>query len=337
MKNIFRLSVLIILALFSVTCKKDKTLPPSAVTKSVTGITNTSAVLNGTVNANYGSATVSFDYGLTDSYTEQIQLDRIVDGYLSESVTMNLTGLTSGVTYHYRVRAVNEKGTTYGDDMTFTTSIIDFDGNLYNAVIIGDQTWMTENLKVTKFKQGTSVPLVTDNTAWTNLSTPGYCWYNNDEANKENYGALYNWYAIITGNLCPDGWHVPSFDEWSALDYYLVTNGYNYDGTTSGNKLAKALASASGWESNLNPGAVGNTDYPSKRNASGFTALPGGCRTGDDGSFFNIGYTGEFWSITEFPADPTFVYFLLINYQNPDDSYQAFSKEFGFSVRCLRD
>ncbi|MFY0690217.1 MAG: BspA family leucine-rich repeat surface protein, partial [Cyclobacteriaceae bacterium] len=115
----------------------------------------------------------------------------------------------------------------------------DVDENDYSGVVIGTQVWMGENLATSKYNDGTTIPKVTDNTAWSNLTTPGYAWYDNDSAtNAPTYGALYNWYAVETGELCPTGWHVPSDTEWTTLEDYLIANGYNYDGTTSGNKLA---------------------------------------------------------------------------------------------------
>ena len=99
--------------------------------------------------------------------------------------------------------------------------VLDIDGNIYHTVIIGNQIWLAENLKTTKYNDGTPVSLVTDNTGWINLSTPGYCWYDNDITNRETYGALYNWYAVQTGKLCPKGWHVPSDAEWTVLTDFL--------------------------------------------------------------------------------------------------------------------
>ncbi|MGB4293792.1 MAG: FISUMP domain-containing protein, partial [Bacteroidales bacterium] len=125
----------------------------------------------------------------------------------------------------------------------------DVDGNRYKVIMIGNQLWMAENLRTTKYNDGTPIPLVTDNTAWSNLTSPGYCWYDNNSTNKDTYGALYNWYTVNTGKLCPSGWHVPSDDEWTIMQNYLIANGFNYDGTTYYNKYAKALASTTGWTS----------------------------------------------------------------------------------------
>jgi uncharacterized protein (TIGR02145 family) len=211
----------------------------------------------------------------------------------------------------------------------------DGDNNYYPVLQIDTKFWMAENLKTTKYSNETSIPLVTDNTAWFNLITPGYCWYSNNEASfKNTYGALYNWYTINTGNLCPANWHVPTDAEWTTLQDYLIANGFNYDGTTTGNKIAKSLASTTLWTSSSNTGAVGNTDYPAKRNANGFTALPGGFRDGS-GAFLNVGYRGYWWSATVF--DPPNAWSRGLHYSSSDVNNWGFIKEGGFSVRCIKD
>jgi uncharacterized protein (TIGR02145 family) len=134
----------------------------------------------------------------------------------------------------------------------------DVDGNVYNTVTIGAQVWMAENLRTTKYNDGTSIPLVTDSTKWSDLSTPAHCWYNNDKASyKATYGALYNWYTVATDNLCPTGWHVPTTAEWQILKDYLGSS-------VDGGKLKES--GTTHWKS-PNKGAT---------NESGFTALPGG-------------------------------------------------------------
>lgn len=217
---------------------------------------------------------------------------------------------------------------------TIQVGVNDVDGNRYKVIMIGNQLWMAENLRTTKYKDGTPIPLVTDNTAWSNLTTPGYCWYDNNSANKDTYGALYNWYTVNTGKLCPSGWHVPSDDEWTIMQYYLIANGFNYDGTTYGIKYAKALASTTGWTSSAVTGAVGNTDYPSKRNATGFTALPSGYRQ-KDGTFKFIGSTSYWWSSTE--SDEINGYDREITYYLSGMSRNTPTKQSGCSVRCIKD
>ena len=99
----------------------------------------------------------------------------------------------------------------------------------YHSVTLGTQTWTMENLKTTTYNDGSALPLVTDGTAWATLTTPAYCWYNNDTVTYKNiYGALYNWYAVNTGALAPPGWHVPTDADWNTLQNYLIANGYNW-------------------------------------------------------------------------------------------------------------
>lgn len=216
-------------------------------------------------------------------------------------------------------------------------TVTDIDGTVYTTVTIGTQVWMAENLKTTKYNDGTKIPNVTDDDEWENLSSAAYCWYDNDINNGNTYGALYNWYAINTGKLCPAGWHVSTDEEWTELENYLTDNGYNYDGSTGGGRLniGKALVNDSGWVRIIAEGAVGNTDYPEYRNKSGFAALPGGGR-GSDGIFDTIDYFGNWWSATEFNTNDAWYRYMYYSNSHVNRSYY-YSKNHGFSVRCVRD
>jgi len=212
-------------------------------------------------------------------------------------------------------------------------SVTDKDGNTYKTVKIGDQWWMAENLKVTRYPNGDAIPHVTDNTAWANLgdnnTDDAYCFYNNDES--LGYGALYTYAAAK--DACPTGWHLPSDAEWTELENYLIVNGYNYDGTTSGNKIGKSLASTSGWNSSDDVGAVGNNQ--SSNNTTSFTALPGGGRHDGYGTFCSVGYLGYWWSSTEYSSSHAYYRYLYDYYAYVSRS--NYGKSNGFSVRCLRD
>ena len=227
-------------------------------------------------------------------------------------------------------------------------SMNDIEGNTYKTVVIGTQTWMAENLKVTKYNDGASIPNVTEagvpegSYGWRNLTTPAYCWHDND-INKSTYGALYNWYAVETEKLCPTGWHVPSDEEWTVLTNYLAENGYNYDGTIADaadseadkrGKIAKAMASSSGWVSVSSTGSVGDSDFSEYRNKSGFTALPGGSRF-SSGNFNSDGNYGYWWSATEGIADNAWT--RGVDYRGSNVYRNSNNKEVGFSVRCVRD
>ena len=194
-------------------------------------------------------------------------------------------------------------------------TVKDIDGNVYKTVTIGKQVWMAENLKTTKYNDGTSIPLVTDSTAWKALKTPAYSWYNNDIANKEIYGALYNWYAVKTNKLCPSGWHVPNDAEWTTLTTYLG------DVNVSGGKLKET--GTTHWKS-PNTGA---------NNSSGFTALSGGYRF-FNGTFFYSGYLGYWWCSEEYNANNA--WFRNLSSSSNSVGRYDYNKNGGFSVRCLR-
>jgi len=216
-------------------------------------------------------------------------------------------------------------------DEDSSKTVTDIEGNVYHTVTIDTQTWMVENLKTTKYNDGTSIPLISDSTAWSILATPGYCWYNNDLANKNINGALYNWYTVNTNKLAPTGWHVPTDAEWTTLTTYLTNKGYGYGG--SGNDIAKSMASTTGWDLYSTPGTIGND--PASNNRSGFTVIPGGYLI-DKGTFEYIGYYGSWWSSTEYNTN-----FAWDRYVGSNDSIvnrgNDYSKKSGFSVRCLRD
>ena len=218
-----------------------------------------------------------------------------------------------------------------------TGTVTDIDGNVYQTVKIGNQVWTVENLRTTKYNDGTPIPLVTDSAAWKALNNPGYCYYNNTtDANFiKKFGALYNWYAVNTKKLAPKGWHIPLDAEWTILQNYLIANGYNWDGTKTENKIAKSMAAKTDWViwvTATNTGAICND--LTKNNKSGFMALPGGYRDSND-DFISIGYFCDWWSATEYGASSAynrnlFYGIVLLN-------RYSFSKSCGLSVRLLRD
>jgi len=216
-----------------------------------------------------------------------------------------------------------------------TGTVTDIDGNVYQTVKIGNQVWTVENLRTTKYNDGTPIPLVTDSVAWKALNTSGYCYYNNttNADNIKKYGALYNWYVVNTKKLAPKGWHVPTDAEWTTLENYLIANGYNWDGTTTGNKIAKSMAAKTDWETSATlPGAIGNDLM--KNNRSGFSALPG-CYRGIDGNFYLCGILGFWWSATE--RDASTAYYRDLSYFVDTFIGYNYNKSCGLSVRLLRD
>ena len=208
------------------------------------------------------------------------------------------------------------------------------DGKVYKTVTLGEQTWMAENLTYLPEVNTLAIGSNTD----PHYYVYGYDGTDVDEAKATDhyttYGVLYNWPAALTA--CPAGWHLPSDAEWTQLENYLADNGHNYDGTTGGGreKIAKSLASASGWNSHSGTGTVGNTDYPAYRNKSGFTALPGGYRY-NYGAFYYVGLIGYWWSSTENDTSSAWSLYLLFNVSYVSRNYDF--KDYGFSVRCVRD
>ncbi|MBN1132381.1 MAG: fibrobacter succinogenes major paralogous domain-containing protein [Bacteroidales bacterium] len=200
--------------------------------------------------------------------------------------------------------------------------MVDTDGNIYRTVRIGGQTWMAENLKVTRYNDGTPIPHVTDPGAWYQLSTPAYCWYQNDSAGyAETYGALYNYYAINSGRLAPAGWRVPTDEDFRKLILTLDpdANFVRHEASlTAGGKLKETGTQR--W-AGPNTGAT---------NESGFSALPGGCRS-YAGNFSTLGTFGYFGSSVDESS-------LALRFASGSAFMRShISKYVGVSVRCVRD
>ncbi len=213
-------------------------------------------------------------------------------------------------------------------------TVTDADGNVYQTVKIGNQTWSTENLRTKKYTDNTPISPCTDAASWGGTATEKFCFYNNT-ANTDSirkFGALYNWYVVNTKKLAPAGWHVATHAEWDTLLNYLIANGYNFNGMTTGNAVAKSLAAQADWAADLSAGAVGN-DVRSN-NKSGFFAYPGGCRM-VNGGFTDLGQTGYWWSSMESSASNACA--RVLGYNHSSFGYSCDSKSFGFSVRLLKD
>lgn len=293
------------------------------------------ATISGSVNPNYFSTAIVFEWGTTVSYGHSfVYMQNPLTGSSPLEVSLNLTGLEQATTYHFRIKAENEIGVKTSDDYSFTTlgPVTDADGNIYPIITLGTQVWMSANLATTKYNNGNDIPLVADPVSWGGLTTPGYCWYNNDMAlNKSIYGAMYNYYSVNTDRLCPAGWHVPTIDEWAVLKDYLTTNGYGYGG--SGDDIAKSLSSALYWQSSTTPGAVGNDQ--TSNNSSGFTAVPAGGRDGLNGTYSSLGGSTVFWTST--PVISSMSECEAISSIRSTVTEGSALNGFGCSVRCVYD
>jgi uncharacterized protein (TIGR02145 family) len=195
------------------------------------------------------------------------------------------------------------------------STVTDIDGNVYPVVTIGTQTWMAENLKTTKYRNGTPIPNVSDSVQWAALTTDAYCNFNNDPNTVAVYGRYYNWYAVTdSNNIAPLGWHVPTDAEWTTLVTYLGSGG--------GGKLKSTGTTY--WDSP-------NT---SATNSTGFSGLPAGDRS-YNGLFHYLGMYGCWWCTTEYSATDGLEY--VVEYNSSGITRLAYSKGLGLSVRCVKD
>ncbi len=309
---------------------------PVLTTSIVTSITDTSATCGGNITFDGGS-TITMRGICWDTSQHPIATGSHTSDSLGTGVfTSSITGLKPATTYYLRSFAINSIGTGYGNEITFTTqnknirgimfnpnltygSVTDTDGNTYKTIQIGTQTWMAENLKTTRYKNGdligTTSPATLDISSET---TAKYQWaYNGDESKVAIYGRLYTWYAVTDSRyVCPTGWHVPSDEEWTALTDFLS------GADVAGGKL-KETGFMHWWSPNT--GAT---------NATGFTALPGGYRY-SYGEFDLIGYYGFRWSSSESSTGYAWCRKMYYNYGYDYRSYGV--AQDNFSVRCLRD
>jgi uncharacterized protein (TIGR02145 family) len=311
---------------------------PVLTTISAYSIINTTATTGGIITNDGGATITARGVCWSTSVNPTITDSKTTDSIGTGTFTSSITGLTAATIYYVRAYATNSVGTAYGDQISFTTSsegmfITDIDNNVYKIVTIGMQVWMAENLKTTKYRNGdligTTSPATLDISG---ESTPKYQWaYNGNESNVATYGRLYTWYAATDSrNVCPTGWHIPTDAEWTTLTDYLTNNSYGYGG--SGNQIAKSIASTSGWSSSSTAGSIGNIQE--NNNSSGFTALPGGYRY-FSGSFSSIGSYSYWWSSSEF--DATYAWFRYIYFNSGNVIRYYYNKQFGYSVRCIKD
>lgn len=228
--------------------------------------------------------------------------------------------LTGGVIVKYAVSTIDK--IIFNDNRGGNT-ITDIDGNVYTILEIGSQSWLGQNLKTTRYNDGTPIPQQTVASLWVSLSTPAYCWYDNHSSNKEPYGAFYNWHVTNAAgnggkNPCPVGWHVPDDTEWTTLIDYLGGK------TVTGGKLKEE--GTLHWKP-PNSGAT---------NVTGFTALPGGFR-GTAGSFVEMGKQGSWWSSDGHPTFTSSAYYRSMSAASAGVYRHYLGKAFGMSIRCIKD
>lgn len=303
---------------------------PTLSSNAATSVTMTSAVSGGNITSDNGGSVTERGVCWNTTGSPTTSNSRTTDGNGTGSFTSSIQGLTAGTVYFARAYATNTAGTAYGNEISFITvhekgTVTDIEGNVYITVKIGTQWWMAENLKTTKYTDGTDIPNITDDAQWVALTTAAYSWYNNSETTyKPLYGGLYNWYALSAGNLCPTGWHVPTDTEFNTLELFLGVpsaeiDNWGWRGTDQGAQMK----STGGW---INSG--------DGTNSSEFTGLAGGYRYGASGTFNAIGVLTYWWTST---MDGTSAaWYRRLDGANSDIYKGSTSLKGGKYVRCIK-
>lgn len=325
MKSVLQYLAVLVLLVLASGCKKEtdedttEARIPIVTTAEIGVISATTAQCGGAVSSDGRASVTARGVCWSTSPSPTTANSKTQNGTGTGSFNSNLSGLSPNTTYFVRAYATNSKGTAYGNEVSFIPvhpgcgTVTDIDGNVYQTVTIGTQCWMKENLKTTRYRDGTAIPNVTDSLAWAINTTGAYCHYNNNSANNSTYGKLYNWYAVSNSkNVCPSGWHVPSDAEWSTLVNFLGGE------SVAGGKMKATTV----WDS-PNTGAT---------NSSGFKGIPGGYRA----EFFsNIGGEALFWTSDNFSSSVTIN--VLLNTFSSEALRNGSLKYVGGSVRCVKD
>ncbi len=319
---------------------------PTITTSSPSSVGVDTVVISGDISNDGGSSIVLRGICFSTSPNPNMGNQRTEDGSGIGSFNSVLRGLASSTAYFARSYAKNSNGVVvYGNEISFTTSaplpgvrcpgtptVTDIDGNVYNTVQIGTQCWTQSNLKVSKYRNGDSIPTGLSNSSWQNATSGAYAIYNNDLVNDGLYGKLYNHYTVTDSRgLCPTGWHVPSDGEWNVLVKYLDANA----DTVCGNCVQSSIAGGALKSTAMHPTPGGwNPPNTGATNSSGFTALPGGLRD-TYGDFNFMAYDGSWWSSSVLSGSAA-RYRFLNNYTSTIGRY-TYDRTSGFSVRCCRD
>ncbi len=348
---------------FSVRCVKNgdgtsAAVLPTVSTSAVENVTTTTATCGGNVTSDGGANVTARGVCWSTNQNPTISDNHTTDGSGVGSFTSNISGLTAGNTYYVRAYATNSVGTAYGNEVSVTvpgttpgpgnngqpcpgtSTVSDYDGNVYNTVQIGQQCWMKENLRATHYADGTAIPA---GGSATSSADPYYYDYSSSGFALAQRGYLYNWPAVMRGaasstanpsgvqGICPGGWHVPSDAEWTQLtDYVGGQIEYICGGNTA--NIAKALASELGWSSYSGACTPGDQSV-TENNATGFSAVPAGYCYGS--SFGTAGHLTYVWSSTQLNSYDACSRGL--DYGSAGVGRYTISKRNGRSVRCLRD
>jgi len=331
-------SVMVSFLLLFTACDRTYIWPTIVETAEPSGISQEMVTLNGQAIIDRYTDAV-FEFGETSEYGNRLPgiIGPTGKGKFTQ-ISCHIEDLLPGNTYHYRLSIEHRYGVNYGEDVSFSTTdnsivfnpdlhygtVSDIDGNTYKTIGIGDQTWMAENLMTTNYNDGSRIAIVPPDYTWMFWPSGGYAWLNNEEKFGEAFGALYNWNAVGSEKLCPEGWHVPLLEEWMVLIDYL--GGLHVE-------AGKALEAG---------GTHWIYDSGNNTNETGFTALPAGYRK-SNGRFspesefsYWRGSEAYWWSSTSC-NDELAYYIELKEYPGAHFSTGGLIKTLGYSVRCIKD
>jgi uncharacterized protein (TIGR02145 family) len=321
-------TIIISIIILFLSCKSEVISIKLAVisTNAINSISDTTALTGGTITNDGGGSITKRGVCYDTIPMPTIDKNTIISGSGIGSFTSILTDLKVNKLYYLRAYAINSAGTSYGNELKYrriTTQPgagVTFNGYTYRSIVLGNgQEWMTENLRTSSFSNGNPISEAKTDNEWKSVAMNDklkYCYYNNDPSNEVKYGKLYNWNVINeTRNVCPNGWHVSTDEDWKLLTDYLIEE-------VAGGKM-KSIGTEH-WESP-------NTDAT---NESGFSALPGGFRS-STGGFSKIGSIGRWWSYDK--SQLNVASSRMLRNTDVNVTSQQTPKEFGLSILCVRD
>ena len=325
--------------------KTDRELTvPLVVTNGAHTVTEESAIVGGVVRDDGGSEISSYGVCWDTRPDPDIEGNHKTFSEGTGPYSTSISNLELSTLYYVRAFAINSTGLAYGNEVVFRTNdtpLTDIDGNVYPTIKIGEQVWMAENLAVSRYADGTLVPYIPEQEWWDSLrvNEKGFCYYMNSNRNRDIYGALYSWSAAVNGQdsidpelepiqgVCPDGWHLPSDGDWKELEMHLGMSAQEADGESWRGNIGGKLKST-GRDFWLIPNVGAN-------NETRFTALPAGDRF-PKGEFFNLGYSTYYWTSSNHDTDYAWARGLGYLFDSMYRGHQD-AKNFGFSVRCVKD
>jgi len=317
---------------FSVRCLQN--YAPILTTTVVSGITTTTASTGGNVTADGGETLTACGVCWDTNPAPTISLNtKTIQTGATGAFVSEMTDLTPSTKYYIRAYATSALGTSYGDEVSFTTkgetgTLTDIDGNVYATVKIGTQTWMAENLRTTKYRDGSEIIFTSYINNIPSFPQKGWYVYDNLASNATKYGCLYKWDAVNDSRkIAPVGWHVATDAEWTTLENYVAANkGYSPN-------AVKALAASTDWTLHNNTGTIGSN--LNLNNSSGLSLIPGGYGN-TVGSFYSKDYQGYWWTATEANAAGN-IWYRQISYNGNYINRNVFPKALCLSVRCIKD